>query len=266
MYPDHAPAIPGSGSEAVEAGAVPAGSALEVGDAAFTSGAPLDQGAEGSSVLGYAAGRSGLSLRRDGDGAHAEVVQVGLDAGLAVAAAGGHRAGWPAGPAGEAMTMGDRVCVLLDGVLQQVDSPRTLYDEPTTVFVAGFIGSPAMNIKTVPVTDKGARFVDMLLPLTRQQIAAARTDGGRQHEHRRVPTRAPRPDRRGRRRDADHRRPRRGPRLRRVRLRPRDPGRQQRTIRRSHQRPRHPRTRRDVNVKPHPGRHHALQNITGKRI
>jgi multiple sugar transport system ATP-binding protein len=77
----------------------------------------------------------------------------------------------------EAMTMGHRVAVLLDGVLQQVDSPRTLYDHPDNVFVAGFIGSPAMNIKTVPLTDAGARFVDMTLPLTREQVAAAR-DGG----------------------------------------------------------------------------------------
>src|ERR671935_254005 len=78
----------------------------------------------------------------------------------------------------EAMTMGHRVCVLLDGVIQQVDTPRALYDEPINVFVAGFIGSPAMNIKTVPLTDQGARFVDMTLPLSREQIAAARGDGG----------------------------------------------------------------------------------------
>jgi multiple sugar transport system ATP-binding protein len=78
----------------------------------------------------------------------------------------------------EAMTMGHRVAVLLDGVLQQVDDPRTLYDAPINVFVAGFIGSPAMNIKTVPLTDSGARFVDMNLPLTREQIAAAKADDG----------------------------------------------------------------------------------------
>jgi multiple sugar transport system ATP-binding protein len=46
----------------------------------------------------------------------------------------------------EAMTMGDRVAVLKDGLLQQVDSPLNLYDHPGNVFVAGFIGSPAMNI------------------------------------------------------------------------------------------------------------------------
>ena len=40
------------------------------------------------------------------------------------------------------MTMGDRVAVLLDGVLQQVGAPRELYDDPPTCFVAGFIGSP----------------------------------------------------------------------------------------------------------------------------
>jgi len=49
----------------------------------------------------------------------------------------------------EAMTMGDRVAVLKDGVLQQVDAPGTLYHEPENLFVAGFIGSPAMNLVDV---------------------------------------------------------------------------------------------------------------------
>lgn len=48
----------------------------------------------------------------------------------------------------EAMTMGDRVCVLKDGILQQVDVPRSLYARPANVFVAGFIGSPSMNLLT----------------------------------------------------------------------------------------------------------------------
>ena len=46
----------------------------------------------------------------------------------------------------EAMTMGDRVAVLKDGYLQQVDTPQNLYDQPTNVFVASFIGSPSMNL------------------------------------------------------------------------------------------------------------------------
>jgi multiple sugar transport system ATP-binding protein len=46
----------------------------------------------------------------------------------------------------EAMTLGDRVAVMLDGKLQQVDPPQTLYDAPRNLFVAGFIGSPAMNM------------------------------------------------------------------------------------------------------------------------
>ena len=46
----------------------------------------------------------------------------------------------------EAMTMGDRVAVMRKGVLQQVDEPQTLYEHPENVFVAGFIGSPAMNL------------------------------------------------------------------------------------------------------------------------
>ena len=46
----------------------------------------------------------------------------------------------------EAMTMGDRVAVLKDGYLQQVDTPQNLYDTPVNVFVAAFIGSPSMNL------------------------------------------------------------------------------------------------------------------------
>jgi multiple sugar transport system ATP-binding protein len=48
----------------------------------------------------------------------------------------------------EAMTMGDRIAVMRDGILQQVGTPQELYDHPTNVFVAGFIGSPAMNFAT----------------------------------------------------------------------------------------------------------------------
>ncbi|WP_278261045.1 sn-glycerol-3-phosphate ABC transporter ATP-binding protein UgpC [Nocardia sp. AG03] len=53
----------------------------------------------------------------------------------------------------EAMTMGDRVAVLKDGLLQQCASPRDLYRDPANMFVAGFMGSPAMNLFTLPVTD-----------------------------------------------------------------------------------------------------------------
>ena len=56
----------------------------------------------------------------------------------------------------EAMTLGDRVAVLRDGQLQQVDSPQRLYDSPVNLFVAGFIGSPAMNFVTADlVRDDG---------------------------------------------------------------------------------------------------------------
>ena len=53
----------------------------------------------------------------------------------------------------EAMTMGTRVAVLNGGVLQQVAAPRELYDRPVNAFVAGFIGTPAMNLLEVPVED-----------------------------------------------------------------------------------------------------------------
>jgi multiple sugar transport system ATP-binding protein len=58
----------------------------------------------------------------------------------------------------EAMTMGDRVAVLKDGYLQQVDSPQRLYDHPDNVFVAAFIGSPSMNLfeATIDVAGGGA--------------------------------------------------------------------------------------------------------------
>jgi multiple sugar transport system ATP-binding protein len=56
----------------------------------------------------------------------------------------------------EAMTMGDRICVMNYGVLQQVGSPQDLYERPVNKFVAGFIGSPAMNfINVTPATDNG---------------------------------------------------------------------------------------------------------------
>jgi multiple sugar transport system ATP-binding protein len=55
----------------------------------------------------------------------------------------------------EAMTMGDRIAVMRDGLLQQVGSPQDLYDHPSNVFVAGFIGSPAMNFATVKAAEGG---------------------------------------------------------------------------------------------------------------
>jgi len=61
----------------------------------------------------------------------------------------------------EAMTMGDRILVLKDGLLQQIDSPRNLYESPANVFVAGFIGSPSMNFfDATLVVEDGALSVD----------------------------------------------------------------------------------------------------------
>jgi len=67
----------------------------------------------------------------------------------------------------EAMTMGDRVAVLDRGILQQVDTPHRLYTHPANVFVAGFIGSPAMNIHHAPVVDGHAVLADHRVPLPR---------------------------------------------------------------------------------------------------
>jgi multiple sugar transport system ATP-binding protein len=57
----------------------------------------------------------------------------------------------------EAMTLGDRVVVMKDGLVQQVGEPLELYNQPANKFVAGFIGSPAMNFATVTVTDGDGR-------------------------------------------------------------------------------------------------------------
>ncbi len=53
----------------------------------------------------------------------------------------------------EAMTMGDRVAVMSGGVLQQCDTPRAVYDHPANLFVAGFMGSPAMNLFEGTISD-----------------------------------------------------------------------------------------------------------------
>ncbi|MCV7029305.1 ABC transporter ATP-binding protein [Mycobacterium sherrisii] len=68
----------------------------------------------------------------------------------------------------EAMTMGDRVAVLRDGVLQQFAAPRELYRNPANVFVAGFIGSPAMNLFTLPVVDCTVSLGDWPIRLPRE--------------------------------------------------------------------------------------------------
>jgi multiple sugar transport system ATP-binding protein len=68
----------------------------------------------------------------------------------------------------EAMTMGDRVAVLRDGLLQQCDSPRELYRNPVNVFVAGFMGSPAMNLFTLPITDRSLSLGDWIIPVPRE--------------------------------------------------------------------------------------------------
>jgi multiple sugar transport system ATP-binding protein len=77
----------------------------------------------------------------------------------------------------EAMTMGHRVAVLRDGLLQQCDTPRALYDKPANAFVAGFIGSPAMNLKTLPLSAEGAELDGVHVPLTRSALAAASAQG-----------------------------------------------------------------------------------------
>jgi multiple sugar transport system ATP-binding protein len=67
----------------------------------------------------------------------------------------------------EAMTMGDRVAVLRDGVLQQCAPPRELYRDPANVFVAGFMGSPPMNLFTLRIEDHSVSLGDWVIPVPR---------------------------------------------------------------------------------------------------
>jgi multiple sugar transport system ATP-binding protein len=77
----------------------------------------------------------------------------------------------------EAMTMGDRIAVMRLGVLQQVGSPEEVYENPTNVFVAGFIGSPAMNLVPAPVLD-GVGGDDRIVGVRPEHIRLAGTNGG----------------------------------------------------------------------------------------
>jgi multiple sugar transport system ATP-binding protein len=72
----------------------------------------------------------------------------------------------------EAMTMGDRVAVLRDGVLQQCAVPRELYRSPVNMFVAEFIGSPAMNLLTLSVVDHSVALGDWSIPVPREITAS----------------------------------------------------------------------------------------------
>ncbi|HEU0192537.1 MAG TPA: sn-glycerol-3-phosphate ABC transporter ATP-binding protein UgpC [Mycobacterium sp.] len=72
----------------------------------------------------------------------------------------------------EAMTMGDRVAVLADGVLQQCAPPAELYRSPANVFVAGFMGSPPMNLFTLPIQDGSVTLGDSTIRLSREVVGS----------------------------------------------------------------------------------------------
>src|SRR5207247_8850383 len=73
----------------------------------------------------------------------------------------------------EAMTMGERIAVMSTGVLQQVGPPPELYDNPVNVFVAAFIGSPAMNFATAKAEDGAFRLGNARLELSGRPARAA---------------------------------------------------------------------------------------------
>jgi multiple sugar transport system ATP-binding protein len=77
----------------------------------------------------------------------------------------------------EAMTMGDRVALMRDGRIEQLDKPNTLYDQPRNLFVAGFIGSPAMNIVRGRLSGGSVTAGGLVLPLHRDAAKLAPYDG-----------------------------------------------------------------------------------------
>ncbi|WP_433170111.1 ABC transporter ATP-binding protein [Actinoallomurus sp. CA-150999] len=77
----------------------------------------------------------------------------------------------------EAMTMGDRVAVLKDGLLQQVATPLTLYQHPANVFVAGFIGSPSMNLAEYRVEGEDAVLAGLRIRLSQATLKALTDEG-----------------------------------------------------------------------------------------
>ncbi|MDZ8117612.1 ABC transporter ATP-binding protein [Pontiella agarivorans] len=73
----------------------------------------------------------------------------------------------------EAMTLGDRICVMNQGVIEQVGRPRTIFDYPATLFVAGFIGTPAMNIFRGSIVSEKGLFFDggtFRIPVPQEQV------------------------------------------------------------------------------------------------
>jgi len=77
----------------------------------------------------------------------------------------------------EAMTLGQRVAVMRDGKVQQVDEPQVLYDEPVNTFVAAFIGSPAMNLVEAHLDDDTVTFGTHKIPLDRSHRPRATANG-----------------------------------------------------------------------------------------
>lgn len=71
--------------------------------------------------------------------------------------------------------MASRIAVMKDGLLQQVDSPLVLYDAPGNLFVAGFIGSPAMNLMDADIVDGGVKVTDYVVPIGRDVLQRAST-------------------------------------------------------------------------------------------
>jgi multiple sugar transport system ATP-binding protein len=77
----------------------------------------------------------------------------------------------------EAMTLGQRVAVMRDGKIQQVDAPQRLYEEPVNTFVAAFIGSPSMNLVEARLSGDSVSFGGYTIPLDRERRPKFAEDG-----------------------------------------------------------------------------------------
>ncbi len=93
----------------------------------------------------------------------------------------------------EAMTLGDRIALMKDGMLQQVASPRVMYEHPANMFVAGFIGTPAMNLIPVAVSGRTAKGSALQIELPREPrlttgVLGIRPEALHEHASRGEPT------------------------------------------------------------------------------
>ena len=159
--------------EGARGGPDPRSGGIPRAEAARAVGRPAAEGRHGQGDRAQAAGipdgRAAQQSRRPASGSNADEIAA-LQRRLGVTTL------YVTHDQVEAMTMGDRVAVLDKGQLQQVDTPNNLYARPVNRFVAGFMGSPAMNLREVAIVAGAADLSGYRIPLAQSALAAADRD------------------------------------------------------------------------------------------